>query len=181
MKKILAILSIFVLAGISFLAWIVLTSPDVNVLIQTNPKTTALMEQRASENGTKLQPLRSWITYKQISIHLRNAVLVSEDSAFFQHDGLDWNQIRESAKRDWAEASGAGRQHHHPATGQEPVSVDVEKPTPESTGTIHCTGSGTPFREGTNPGDLSECHRVGDGIYGINAAARGYLENPRVN
>src|SRR6187399_1449964 len=103
MKKLLAVLSLIVLAGIAYVAWIFLTMPDVAILVRTNPKTTALMEQRAAEKNLTVQPLRSWVAYRKISIHLRNAVLVSEDSAFFHHSGFDWKQIRESAKRDWDE------------------------------------------------------------------------------
>jgi monofunctional biosynthetic peptidoglycan transglycosylase len=103
MKKLLAALALFVFAGIAYIAWVMLTLPAVETLVHTNPKTTALMEQRSEENHTKLQPLRLWVPYKQISIHLRNAVLVSEDSAFFQHSGFDWTQIKESAKKDWDE------------------------------------------------------------------------------
>jgi len=103
MKKLFAALAFCVLAGIAYLAWVFVTLPNVETLVHTNPRTTALMEQRAEENHTKLQPLRLWISYKQISIHLRNAVLVSEDSAFFQHSGFDWTQIKESARKDWDE------------------------------------------------------------------------------
>jgi len=103
MKKLLRIVSLLALAGACYLVWIFLTMPDVASLVRTNPKTTALMEQRASEKNIKVQPLRAWVPYRKISIHLRNAVLVSEDSAFFQHSGFDWTQIKESAKRDWDE------------------------------------------------------------------------------
>jgi monofunctional biosynthetic peptidoglycan transglycosylase len=103
MKKLLAALLLLVLASIFYLAWIFLTMPDVASLARTNPKTTALMEQRAEEKNQKLQPLHAWVSYRKISIHLRNAVLVSEDSAFFTHSGFDWTQIKESAKKDWDE------------------------------------------------------------------------------
>jgi monofunctional glycosyltransferase len=105
MKKVLVALSLLVLAALAYLAWIFVTMPDIAALVRTNPKTTALMEQRAQEKNLKLQPLRSWVPYRKISIHLRNAVLVSEDSAFFRHSGFDWTQIKESAKRDWEEKS----------------------------------------------------------------------------
>jgi monofunctional biosynthetic peptidoglycan transglycosylase len=36
------------------------------------------------------------VPYGRISTHLKRAVLVAEDSAFYQHDGLDYGQIRES-------------------------------------------------------------------------------------
>lgn len=103
MKRLFRIIAILALAGICYLAWIFLTMPDITSLAHTNPRTTALMEQRASEKNQKVQPLRAWVPYRKISIHLRNAVLVSEDSAFFQHSGFDWTQIKESAKRDWEE------------------------------------------------------------------------------
>jgi hypothetical protein len=38
MKKLLAALSLFVLAGIFYLAWIFLTMPDVASLARTTPK-----------------------------------------------------------------------------------------------------------------------------------------------
>jgi len=103
MKKVLVALTLLVLAGLAYLAWIFVSMPDVAALVRTNPKTTALMEQRAEEKNLKLQPLRTWVPYRKISVHLRNAVLVAEDSAFFQHSGFDWKQIKESAKRDWEE------------------------------------------------------------------------------
>ncbi|HLQ76690.1 MAG TPA: monofunctional biosynthetic peptidoglycan transglycosylase [Terriglobia bacterium] len=102
-KKVVVAFGIFALSLIAYIAWVIVTLPDVEALAHTNPKTTALMEQRAEENHTKLQPLRAWVPYKQISVYLRNAVLVSEDSAFFQHAGFDWTQIKESAKKDWDE------------------------------------------------------------------------------
>src|SRR5205823_1933502 len=101
MKKIAGFCALSILTGIACLSWVFLTLPDVTALVHTNPKTTALMEQRAVESKTKIQPLLSWVPYSRISIHLRNAVLVSEDSAFFHHNGFDWTQIKESLKRDW--------------------------------------------------------------------------------
>jgi membrane peptidoglycan carboxypeptidase len=70
--------------------------PDV-ASARTNPKTTALMEQRAKKES-KLQPLTLG-SYKKISIHLRNAVLVSEDSASRTPTGPDQG----IAKKDWDE------------------------------------------------------------------------------
>ena len=61
------------------------------------------MEQRANEQRTKVQPIRAWASYNNISPHLRNAVLIGEDSAFFQHPGYDVEQIKESVKKNWRE------------------------------------------------------------------------------
>src|SRR5262245_17665023 len=77
--------------------------PDVSALKKTNPTITALMEQRADENHSKVRPIRTWVSYNTISPHLRNAVLIAEDSAFFQHPGYDLGEIKESVKRNWRE------------------------------------------------------------------------------
>jgi monofunctional biosynthetic peptidoglycan transglycosylase len=103
MKKLLAWLALFFLAVVCYITYVLFTLPDVQALKQKNPTTTALMEQRASEKGAKTPILRTWVHYNDISPNLRNAVLVSEDSAFFQHSGFDYEQIRESARRNWEE------------------------------------------------------------------------------
>jgi membrane peptidoglycan carboxypeptidase len=55
--------------------------PDVQSLKSKNPTMTAIIEQRAHEKKTTPRPIRTWISYKNISPHLRNAVLIAEDSA----------------------------------------------------------------------------------------------------
>lgn len=84
-------------------AWVRVSAIDVAALARTNPGETALMRQRAREAaaaGRRWHPVRVWVPYERISPHLRRAVLIAEDDAFFSHDGLDWNEIRESAKKD---------------------------------------------------------------------------------
>jgi monofunctional biosynthetic peptidoglycan transglycosylase len=39
------------------------------------------------------------VPYARISSHLKRAVIVTEDSAFFEHEGLDYEQIRESIEQ----------------------------------------------------------------------------------
>jgi monofunctional biosynthetic peptidoglycan transglycosylase len=103
MKRLLVVGSVLFLLGIGYIGYTIATVPDVAELKATNPITTALMEQRAEEDHTELQPLRSWVRYNSISPNLRNAVLIAEDSAFFQHSGYDLDEIKESLKRDWRE------------------------------------------------------------------------------
>jgi monofunctional glycosyltransferase len=74
-----------------------LTLPDVRSLATTNPKTTAFMELRFRESESDGKPYRfdqRWVPYSRISPNLRRAVLAAEDSAFWQHDGIDIEQIR---------------------------------------------------------------------------------------
>ena len=103
MKRLLAIGSLTFLIAAGYVAYILVTLPDIETLRSKNPTLTALMEQRARELNSKPRPLRAWVSYNNISPHLRNAVLIAEDSAFFQHSGYDLEQIKESAKRNWRE------------------------------------------------------------------------------
>jgi monofunctional biosynthetic peptidoglycan transglycosylase len=41
------------------------------------------------------------VPYGSISPHLKNAVLVAEDAAFFSHSGVDLAEVREAVKADW--------------------------------------------------------------------------------
>ena len=94
-----------VLLGLALVAWALVRTQgfDVESLARRNPGRTALMRQRereAAEHGHPYREMRFWVPYAQVSPHLRRAVLVAEDDAFFSHDGLDWNEIRESARHD---------------------------------------------------------------------------------
>ena len=86
-------------AGFWSLAYAYLTLPDVRPLRSSNPATTAFIERRADEaRVTGRAPVRRqrWVPYGRISSQLKRAVLVAEDSAFWQHEGIDLEQIRES-------------------------------------------------------------------------------------
>lgn len=103
MKRLFAGLALFFLTTVVYITYILFTLPDVQALKRQNPTTTALMEQRAAEKKSKPAVAGPWVRYNQISPNLRNAVLIAEDSAFFQHSGFDYAQIKESAKRNWEE------------------------------------------------------------------------------
>jgi len=81
------------------LYWL-LTLPDVDVLVRTNPTSTALMEHRLShavENGHTPTRQWTWVPLSRISPHLQRAVIVAEDASFFVHEGFDWEGIRDAA------------------------------------------------------------------------------------
>ena len=88
-------------AGFALAAYVYLTLPDVRPLATTNPTTTAFMEMRAREAANRGRPLRQvhrWIPYMRISPSLKRAVLVAEDSGFWEHEGVDLEQIRASVE-----------------------------------------------------------------------------------
>jgi monofunctional biosynthetic peptidoglycan transglycosylase len=85
--------------GLTLLFVLYATLPDVRPLATRNPDTTAFMELRAREaraDGQAPKRDQRWVSYNRISPHLKRAVLVAEDSGFFEHDGIDLEQIRES-------------------------------------------------------------------------------------
>jgi monofunctional biosynthetic peptidoglycan transglycosylase len=99
-----AILAIPV-AGFAVLAYSYLTLPDVRQLKSSNPTTTAFMELRDEEalsRGKTPHRMQRWTGYGRISPELKRAVLVAEDDAFWQHEGVDVEQLQESIETDWA-------------------------------------------------------------------------------
>jgi monofunctional glycosyltransferase len=83
----------------ALVAYAYLTLPDVRELATVNPTTTAFMKLReadAAAEGRKLRHLHRWVRYNRISRNLQRAVIVAEDGRFFEHEGLDMEEIRKS-------------------------------------------------------------------------------------
>jgi monofunctional biosynthetic peptidoglycan transglycosylase len=85
--------------GFASAAYLYLTLPDVRTLRTQNPTTSAFIELRARQaiaKGETPKRVQRWVPYARISQNLVRAVLVTEDSKFWQHDGVDLEQIKES-------------------------------------------------------------------------------------
>jgi monofunctional glycosyltransferase len=94
--------------GFACLCYVYLTLPDVRSLRTANPTTTAFMELREQEaraRGKNPRHVQRWVSYSRMSKSLTRAVLVAEDDAFWQHEGLDVEQLQESLQADWASGS----------------------------------------------------------------------------
>jgi len=92
--------------GFACLCYVYLTLPDVRPLKTSNPKTTAFIELRAREaraRGERPRRIQRWVSYKSMSPNLTRAVLVAEDDLFWQHEGVDVEQLQESLEADWAQ------------------------------------------------------------------------------
>jgi monofunctional biosynthetic peptidoglycan transglycosylase len=86
----------------------ILTFPFLSIarLPTENPTETALMRQRiveAHDHGKTLKIDYRWTSLSNVPRHVRMAVLVAEDAAFFSHDGVDWHEVRESMETNWEE------------------------------------------------------------------------------
>jgi len=156
-----------------------LTLPDVRGLVRTNPASTAFMELRkeeAAQDGRTLTIRHRWVPYARISADLRRAVIVTEDAAFFDHDGIDLNEMKASMERNWEE----GRF----SRGASTITQQLAK-------NLYLSPSRNPLRKlrevfitrrleaGLTKRRILEIYlnviEWGDGIFGVDAAARIYF------
>src|SRR5690606_9707834 len=75
--------------------------PDVTGLAAENPESTAMMrarEREAAEEGKKVRFRQHWVGLNRVPRHVADAVLVSEDASFYQHEGVDWFEVKASVK-----------------------------------------------------------------------------------
>jgi monofunctional glycosyltransferase len=85
-------------------AYVYVTLPDVRPLKTSNPSTTAFMDLRAREardRGETPRRVQKWVPYARISQNLKRAVLVTEDARFWTHEGIDFDEMRESMEANW--------------------------------------------------------------------------------
>jgi monofunctional biosynthetic peptidoglycan transglycosylase len=78
--------------------------PDVSALKTAWPKTTAFMERRKTELARSGQSSRlEWIPVplSRISRSLPLAVVAAEDARFYEHNGVDWEAVRDAMEKDW--------------------------------------------------------------------------------
>jgi monofunctional biosynthetic peptidoglycan transglycosylase len=168
--------------GFACACYVYLTLPDVRVLRTENPEETAFMRLRDAEaRRDRREPKRAhrWVPYSRISSQLKRAVLVAEDSAFWQHDGIDYQQIRESME--------INLERMEFARGASTITKQLAK-------NLYLSPSKNPVRKIK---ELLIARRLelaltkqrileiylnviewGDGIYGAEAAARTYFRKP---
>ena len=98
---------IFLVAFVAVLLWLayeVITFPDVAALAKEPPKTTAFMELRKKQlraQGKSDELEWKWVSYGRIAPALRRAVLVAEDDSFYEHEGVDIDAMKEAFERNW--------------------------------------------------------------------------------
>jgi monofunctional biosynthetic peptidoglycan transglycosylase len=101
MRKIARAIAIVLAAGFTVLAFEWVTLPDVRRLRTENPDTTAFMrlrDRQARARGDEPRRVQRWVPYTRISQTLKRAVLVAEDDAFWQHDGVDMAALQRAVE-----------------------------------------------------------------------------------
>lgn len=62
-----------------------------------DPQETAFMAEQARQ----LERIRHQaVAYRQISVHLKRAVIAAEDQSFEKHDGIDWDAVEKAWQRN---------------------------------------------------------------------------------
>jgi monofunctional biosynthetic peptidoglycan transglycosylase len=83
--------------------YLVVTTPDVKLWKSKHPQKTAYMEFRDKDkNYVKIRNkvFYKWIPLSQVPDLMQKTIVVSEDAAFWSHEGIDWYEIRESLKKN---------------------------------------------------------------------------------
>ena len=71
--------------------------------IHFNPSTSAFMEDRLEviqEKRPNAELKHRWVSYQQISPHLKRALIAAEDAKFVNHEGFDWEGIEKAYHRN---------------------------------------------------------------------------------
>ena len=83
------------------------------------------LDRYGNEIGNRGIKHNDSVPLEEFPDHLIKAVLATEDRRFYEHFGIDfYGTFRALDDQRAGRRRGAGRLHHHPATRQEPVSVE---------------------------------------------------------
>lgn len=86
---------------LAWIAWLLLTWPDVAKLAREDPETTAFIEryeERQRDAGRKTKAAWEPVPLARISRHLQLAALVAEDDRFFSHEGFATEELKKALK-----------------------------------------------------------------------------------
>jgi monofunctional biosynthetic peptidoglycan transglycosylase len=163
----------------AFLLYFWATYPNVAKLRDQNPESTAMIDNRAAEalsEGRQPKRVQTWVSIDRISPNLIRAVLAGEDTRFFEHDGFDYEAIRDAAEENWE---------------QKKIVRGASTITQQLAKNLYLSESRDPFRKireamitRSLESNLTKWRILeiylnviewGDGIYGVEAAAQTYF------
>ena len=168
--------------GFAWLAYVYLTLPDVRGLAKANPPSSAFIDLRAREaraNGKQPRRVQQWVSYQRVSPNLISAVLVAEDAAFWDHEGVDYAELQKSiGAMDLDFASLASLRGASTITQQLAKNLYLS-PTRSPSRKLRELIIARRLEAELTKARIFELYlnviEWGDGIYGIEAAARTYF------
>ncbi len=168
--------------ALATVGYVWVTLPDVRPLKTQNPGPTAFMRLRAAEaqqTGKPVPFVQSWIGYDRIAPSLKRAVMVAEDAAFAQHDGIDYEELKSAIQLDWNRGEFV--------RGASTITQQLAK-------NLYLSPSRNPYRKlaelfitrrleaELSKGRIFELYlnviEWGDGVWGAEAAAQTYFDEP---
>lgn len=88
---------------VALISFFFISLPNISYLKGHNPLRTRFMEiylEQAEQTDDAPTIQYDWVSYGRISPFLKQAVIVAEDSSFFDHDGFDWEAIKKAMERN---------------------------------------------------------------------------------
>lgn len=95
--------------AVVFFLWVfieIFLLPDPAPLLTVNPETSSFMKRAdiiRADQGLGPAKRGEWTQLAEISPYLRQAIIVSEDDAFYNHDGFDYREIKNAVRENLEE------------------------------------------------------------------------------
>ncbi len=191
-RHLLRIVGLCTLVALSLQAYFFLR---VALMGAIDPSSTAFQRSEAWRLVTQTHELRwrqDWVPYDRIAVPLKRAVLASEDAAFVDHSGVEWDAIEKAWERN--QAAEARAQRARPGgSGKkvEPKVVGGSTITQQLAKNLFLSGERTVVRKGQelvltwmleallSKQRILECYlngvEWGEGVFGAQAAAQHYF------
>ena len=64
-----------------------------------------LRKEQSEAQGKKYNIRQSWVSFQTIPDLLKKTVRISEDASFYEHEGIDYEELKESIKKDFEEGT----------------------------------------------------------------------------
>ncbi len=194
MRALLRWLALLLLALLALLLFFVLRIAAMAVL---DPQSTAFQRSEAWRILTekdRLQWRQQWVSYGQISDHLKRAVIASEDDGFTGHDGVDWDALEKAWQKNAKAEARAAKNAPAAKAGRTPKVVGGSTITQQLAKNLFLSGERTLLRKGQEfvltllLEALLSKQRIleiylnsvewGEGVFGAEAAAQHYFRKP---
>jgi monofunctional glycosyltransferase len=182
LKKLFYVIAVILISGMFLNISVYFVYPDVSMLKKQSPRKTAFMEYREEEwekQGKRKKIVYQWVPLSQVSPFVVKAVLIAEDDKFWRHEGFDFEAMQKALKKDIKKKKFKA--------GGSTVSQQLAK-------NLYLSPSKNPIRKIKEAiltwrieNNLSKKRIIelylnvaewGDGIFGIEAAARQYYGKP---
>ena len=194
MRALLRWLALLLLALLALQLFFVLRIAAMAVL---DPQSTAFQRSevwRILTEKDRLQWRQQWVSYGQISDHLKRAVIASEDDGFTGHDGVDWDALEKAWQKNAKAEARAAKNAPAAKAGRTPKVVGGSTITQQLAKNLFVSGERTLLRKGQEfvltllLEALLSKQRIleiylnsvewGEGVFGAEAAAQHYFRKP---